>query len=181
MSWSILKACYFWMRTDSNIRSKISQRYILDWDGDFFYRIGQLWRDLHLPDLNYQINPENMKFRKHVTFEWGPIKKIGQKKLHDICWIERSIFFFIDRLSLGIDFTSSNILRRIIDIVSSFQYRFHLGSTGSTLDDRFEPMWYYVSIPRGETGWILRWQRCRHKQSTIPNGLTTSRFQATQY
>ena len=65
---------------------------MLDWCGFFVYPIGQLWTDLHLPDLNYQTNSENMKFSKHVTFDSGPIKKIGQQKLQGICWIEVRIF-----------------------------------------------------------------------------------------
>ena len=88
-----------------------------------------------------------MKFSEHNTFASGPIGIFGQKNLKDKYMIEWRIFFFEDRLSLGVDFTSSNILRRIVDIISSFQYKFHLRSTGGTPDDRFEAMWYYVSIP----------------------------------
>ena len=89
-----------------------------------------------------------MKFWKHVTFEWGPIENFGQKQLQDICLIEVWIFFLVHRLSLGVGFLSSNILRRIVSYVSRYQYRFHMRSIGNTLHDRFESMWYYAGIPQ---------------------------------
>ena len=91
---SILKACYFWMRTDSNIRSKKSERYILDWGADFLFRgsgnFGETW--IHLISTTKPVL-RNWNFQSMLFLTQDRYKKSDNKNFKIYVGLRCGFFF----------------------------------------------------------------------------------------